>query len=185
MPCSGRAKSPCFHYWKRVLCRGPNLGHSAKTLFAEGRQLRPSAKKSPRQRCLCRGPGPRQRTPLGKETLCRGPRPSAKTPSTILVYWVTAAEPRQPLPRANRQALGKDFLFYFYKFLCRGLVLWLWPSAKTPFAEGHASPSAENFFWFLSQFVLGTNDIILNTILKIGTNFTFFLYISWIYFNSS
>ena len=91
------------------LCRRPNLGHSAKIFFAEGRQLRPSAKKSPRQRSLCRGPGPRQRKALGKEALCRGPWPSAKTPSAILVCWLTAAEPRQPLPRANRQALGKGF----------------------------------------------------------------------------
>ena len=33
-----------IHYWKRVLCRGPNLGHSAKTLFAEGQPQEPSAK---------------------------------------------------------------------------------------------------------------------------------------------
>ena len=54
------------------LCRGPNLGHSAKTFFAEGRQLRPWAKKSPRQRKA-----------LAKEFLCRGPRPSPKTPSAL------------------------------------------------------------------------------------------------------
>ena len=55
-----------------MLCRGPNLGHSAKTLFAEGQAQEPSAKNGPRQRGLCRptadqifaeGRGPRQRCP--------------------------------------------------------------------------------------------------------------------------
>ena len=64
------------------LCRGPNLGHSAKTLFAEGQTQEPSAKNGPRQRGLCRGYDPRQRQVLGKSNLYRGPRPSAKMSST-------------------------------------------------------------------------------------------------------
>ena len=59
----------CFAEGLR-LCRGPNLGHSAKALFAEGQPQEPSAKNDPRQRQA-----------HGKSNLCRGPRPSVKMPS--------------------------------------------------------------------------------------------------------
>ena len=45
-----------------LFCRGPDFGHSAKDIFAEGQ---PSAKSDLRQRLLRRGPGPRQRNALG------------------------------------------------------------------------------------------------------------------------
>ena len=52
-------------------CRGPDFGHSAKDIFAEGQ---PSATSDLRQRLLRRGPDPRQRNALGQ-----GPSwPSAK-----------------------------------------------------------------------------------------------------------
>ena len=41
------------------LYRGPNIGHSAKRLFAEGQTKEPSANNGPRQRGLCRGYDPR------------------------------------------------------------------------------------------------------------------------------
>ena len=62
----------CFAEGLKI-CRGPNLGHSAKTLFAEGQTQEPSEKNGPRQR----GPDPRQRQAPGKSNLCRGPRAEA------------------------------------------------------------------------------------------------------------
>ena len=56
-------------------CRGPDLGHSAKTIFAEGR---PSATRDPRQRLLRRGPDPRQRNALGQGPSLPRAGPSAK-----------------------------------------------------------------------------------------------------------
>jgi len=38
------------------------------------------------------------------------------------------------------------FIFFKKKFLCRGSLAR--PSAKIPFAEGQAKPSAIFFFWF-------------------------------------
>ena len=46
-----------------LFCRGPDFGHSAKDIFAEGQS---SAKSDLRQRLLRRGPGPRQRKALGQ-----------------------------------------------------------------------------------------------------------------------
>ena len=51
-------RNPSFAegFW---VCRGPDLGHSAKALFAEGQAQEPSAKIGPRQRN-----GPRQNKSL-------------------------------------------------------------------------------------------------------------------------
>jgi len=139
---------PIHHYWKRVFCRGPNLGHSAKTLFAEGRQLRPLTKKSPRQ------------------------RPSVKTPSAILVYWVTAAEPRQHLPRPNRQALGKDFLFFFANFFAEGLSCS--PRQRPPLPRAMLGPRQRNyFFWIFESNFFRHKSHYFKHNFKNGTNFTF------------
>ena len=52
------------------------------------------------------------------------------------------------------------------------------PSAKKPFAEGQARPSAKIFFFlvFLAQFFLVLQYIVLNSILKFGLILTFFVY---------
>ena len=111
------------------LCRGQIIGHSAKS--------------------LCRGPDPRQRTTLGKDSLPRArqahgnnnylPRakPSAKgrpstTPSdTMYVFY------RQSLPRASplgpQQRLFNRFCNFFLKSFAERPVTWR--SAKTVFAE--------------------------------------------------
>ena len=88
---------------------------TGNSFFAEGLRLCQGPKALPRAKSralgkdlLCRGPAFAEGLTLGKERPS-GSWPSAKTPSAILVCWLTAAEPRQPLPRANRQALGKGF----------------------------------------------------------------------------
>ena len=86
------------------LCRGLDLGHSAKGVFAEGQTQEPSAKLGPRQRSLCRGPGPRQ---------TKGPRQNGRMGHGG--HW------RHSLPSARRQALGKDFLFFFKYSLLRAI----------------------------------------------------------------
>ena len=74
------------------------------------------------------------------------------------------------LPRAIGQALGKDF---FLNILCRGPLAR--PSAKTPFAEGQARPSAKSFFFvFLTQFFCGAIIHYLNLNFKIWAKFDFF-----------
>ena len=132
------------HYWKRVLCRGPEdlpraksraLGKDALCRGPDTRALgkerpsakrplprvRPSAKTCPRQRC------PRQIRPVGSRRpfpvkLCRGPpvRPSAKVFFSVKPSF--AANFFKSLPRALDQALGKYFflkpvfrLNFFYK----------------------------------------------------------------------
>ena len=99
-----------------LFCRGPDLGHPAKAIFAEGR---PSATRDPRQTLLRREPGPRQRKTLGPSPsglsaggpsvtaalgvrLCRGPgvKPSAK-------------HCRRPtFAEGLAWALGKDFFSF-------------------------------------------------------------------------
>ena len=119
---------------------------------------------------------------LGKINLCRG---------LNMAGWVTAATGvslcrvpavrhsakififfKYSLPRAIGQSLGKDFLF-FLNILCRGSLAR--PSAKTPFTEGQARPSAKSFFLvFLTQFFCGAIIHYLKLNFKIWANFDFF-----------
>ena len=90
------------------ICRGPNLGHSAKTLFAEGQTQEPSAKNGPRQRGLCRGYGPRQRQALGKDVLGKlGPLGHGG-------HFPSSFAEGHPLGPRQR------FFIFFKKILCRG-----------------------------------------------------------------
>ena len=63
------------HYWKQAHCQEPASLPRAKCRalgkerFAESR---PSATVGRRQNHICRGPGRRQRIPLGNRALCRG-----------------------------------------------------------------------------------------------------------------
>ena len=125
------------HYWKPIFCRGLDLGHSAKALFAEGQPQEPSAKIGPRQKN-----GPRQNKSLPRA------QPSANWPSANMAGWVTAATGvslcRVPAVRHS----AKIFYFLFLNFLCRGPLAK--PLAKIPFAEGQARPSAKIFYFFLN-----------------------------------
>ena len=98
-----------------MICRQQMLGHSVKS--------------------LCRGPDPRQRTALGKDSLPRARQahgnnnflpwakpsakgwPSATSPDTMSIPY------RQYLPRASplgpRQRLFNRFCNFFLKILCR------------------------------------------------------------------
>jgi hypothetical protein len=114
------------------LYRGLNLGHSAKTLFAEGQPQEPSAKTGPRQRGLLPKAWPSAKKgalgkvgPLGHGgqepvRLCRGlsVRPSAKfffkkNSVFVPIFFITGLCRGPPLPRAPCLALDKDPL-------CRG-----------------------------------------------------------------
>ena len=100
------------HYWKHVLCRGPNLGHSAKTLFTKGPPQRPSAKKDPRHLALgtdalnklgLLGYGDRDPSTF-TEGQPLGPRQSFFWPSSLAkVFYFFYS-----LPRAIAQALDKE-----------------------------------------------------------------------------
>ena len=169
--CPRTTGNACFAEGLR-LCRGPNLGHSAKTLFAEGQPQEPSAKNGPRQRGLCRGYDPRQRQAHGKSNLCNalgklgplghgGHFPSSFAEGHPLgprqrFFFLCNEVIRQiffkSLPRALDQDLGKDFFktsssakFFFINRLCRGPEAR--PSAKKPFAEGQDRPSAKIFYF--------------------------------------
>ena len=131
------------HYWKRVLCRGPEdlpraksraLGKDALCRGPDTRALgkerpsakrplprvRPSAKTGPRQRChqQIRPVGSRRPFPV---KLCRGPI-SPRQRFFFPVQSGYSAIFFKSLSRALDQALGKDFFktsfsakFFFYK----------------------------------------------------------------------
>ena len=88
---------------------------------------------------------PRQRQALGKINLCRGPSPRQIGPCQI---WPDGS--RRPLasvfaeypPSGTRQR----FFIFFLNFFCREPLAK--PSAKIPFAEGQARPSAKIFYFF-------------------------------------
>ena len=106
------------HYWKRVLCRGLNLGHLTKTLFAEGQPQEPSPKTGPRQRA------PRERCRHGYFSLL----------SAILALgkgFVECPRQRLSLPTQNfPRALCLEFLG-----LCRG------PDKEPASSSGGAMPT--------------------------------------------
>jgi len=156
-----------MHYWKLVLCRGPEALPRAKSR-ALGKDLlcrgppTEALGKSPRQRRLCRGPGPRQRKALGKDALGN--------------FSVLSNGSRAPSAFAEGHPSGprQRFLIFFYKILCRGPRK---GPRQRPLCRGPSLALGKDFFFlFLSSIFLGTNHIILNIILKIGTNFNF-LYI--------
>ena len=142
-----RAKSRALG--KDALCRGPDtraLGKERPSAKRPLPRVRPSAKRGPRQRC------PRQIRPVGSRwpfpvKLCRGPpvRTSAKVffsvkPAFLANFFIFKSRPS-----------AKIFLkpvfwpnFFFINRLCRGPQAR--PSAKKPFAEGQARPSAKIFF---------------------------------------
>ena len=128
---------------KEDFAEGTALGKdrlSANQIFAEGRgprQIRPVRSRRPFPVKLCRGP------PV---------RPSAKVFFPCETNF-SAIFFKKSLPRTLDQALGKDFFLnqffgqiFFINRLCRGPEAR--PSAKKPFAEGQARPSAKIFFWF-------------------------------------
>ena len=121
-------------YLKKNLCRGPwicALGKGPNPKSASGPNSPPTDKKG----ALCRGPAPGA---LGKQTALGKLAPDKYGRMGHGGHW------RQSLPSVRRQALGKDFLF-FLNILCRGSLAR--PSAKTPFTEGQARPSAKSFFF--------------------------------------
>ena len=69
-------------------CRGPDLGHSAKAIFAEGR---PSATRDPRQWLLTEGRTLGRETPSVKAHLCREPGPRQRRGARRCWSRVTAA----------------------------------------------------------------------------------------------
>ena len=119
-----------YHYWRRMLCRGPEaLGKG----FAES---------CPQQRSLGEfldGEGVFAESPLSgtRQSLCRGPgSPSAKKRRrqmpALLAVSLPRVDPRQRngfflicLPRADPRQIN---FFIFFKNLCRGPPPW--PSAK-------------------------------------------------------
>ena len=74
----------------------------------------------------------------------------------------------RPLPSAE---IAKVFNFFFIKFFAAC------GPRQRPLCRGSCLPSAKkNFFWIFESNFFGTNYIVLNTILKISTNFIFFIY---------
>ena len=138
------------HYRKQACCQEPASLPRAKCRalgkerFAESR---PSAKVGRRQNHICRGPGRRQRIPLGNRALCRG----------------SGRRQRKAVGNLWRQAND----LHLPSILSRVRI---WPSAKNYFAECRFCALGKFFFFafFASKFFPWVYCCTLKYILKFG-----------------
>lgn len=96
----------------KTICQELFIRHSANASFAKCPAPRPSAKYNPRQTVLCRRPGSRQRTTIGKTYFCRGSGSRQRRPSAKVAVGDGGHLP-SGLPSALHLAIGKDFIIVF------------------------------------------------------------------------
>ena len=121
------------------LCRGRNLGHSAKTLFAEGQPQRPSAKSGPRQRVFTEGYALDKDKPSAKIVFAKGRGPRQ--------IWSVGSRRTRSVRLCRGPAVRPSAKFVFFLPLCEGYVLG--PRQRPPLPRGEARPSAKFFIFFV------------------------------------
>ena len=147
------------HYRKQAHCQEPASLPRAKCRalgkewFAESR---PSATVGRRQNHICRGPGRRQRIPLGNRALCRG----------------SGRRQRKAVGNLWRQANG----LHLPSVLPRVRI---WPSAKNYFAECRFCALGKIFFFCFFCFQIFSLGLLLYLKVHIKI-WSFFYFISYI-----